>query len=111
MALPSGDWLTRSLDREVSFPLLDGRILATFMPQPDYPERARQEARQGAVELEVAVQPDGRPARVVIARSSGSPDLDAAACSVVFHRWRFRKDAQPRRCLVRITFQLNRSAS
>lgn len=111
MALPRDDWLAASRGRDVSFPLLDGRILATFMPQPNYPERARQEARQGVVELEVAVQPNGSPARVVIASSSGSPDLDAAACSVVFHRWRFRRDAEPRRCLVRITFQLNGSAS
>ena len=89
----------------------EGRALGTLTPEPAYPETARREGRQGTVELIVAMAPDGRPIGVEIARSSGSPDLDAAACSTVRHRWRFQpsRDATARNCTVKIAFQLSRA--
>jgi protein TonB len=46
---------------------------------PDYPREARNAGQEGTVIVRVAIDPDGRPARVEIARSSGFPLLDEAA--------------------------------
>ena len=56
---------------------------------PSYPETARMRGEQGTVGLELAVGPDGRVMGVTVARSSGSPMLDAAARRAV-QEWRFR---------------------
>jgi protein TonB len=48
---------------------------------PPYPERARQEGREGTVILRATISPEGRPARVEIADSSGSSLLDLTALS------------------------------
>jgi len=52
---------------------------------------------QGTVGLELSVGADGRVVNVVVARSSGSPMLDAAARRAVAE-WRFRpamRDGEP----------------
>jgi protein TonB len=56
---------------------------------PSYPEAARMRGEQGTVALEIAVGTDGLPVNVTVARSSGSPMLDAAARRAV-QEWRFR---------------------
>jgi protein TonB len=56
---------------------------------PSYPEAARLRGEQGTVALELAVGTDGRVITVTVARSSGSPMLDAAARRAV-QEWRFR---------------------
>lgn len=64
---------------------------------PPYPEQARMRGEQGSVGLELAVGTDGRVITVTIARSSGSPVLDAAARRSVAE-WRFRpamRDGEP----------------
>lgn len=48
---------------------------------PPYPERARQEGREGTVVLRVMISTDGKPTRIEIATSSGSSILDLAALS------------------------------
>ncbi|WPB85605.1 energy transducer TonB [Sediminicoccus rosea] len=64
---------------------------------PSYPEAARLRGEQGTVGLELAVGTDGRVITVTVARSSGSPMLDAAARRAV-QEWRFRpamRDGEP----------------
>ncbi|MBX9748234.1 MAG: energy transducer TonB [Roseococcus sp.] len=64
---------------------------------PSYPEAARLRGEQGTVGLELAVGSDGRVITVTVARSSGSPMLDAAARRAVLE-WRFRpatRDGEP----------------
>lgn len=64
---------------------------------PAYPEVARLRGEQGTVALELAVGTDGRVITVTVARSSGSPMLDAAARRAV-QEWRFRpamRDGEP----------------
>lgn len=46
----------------------------------EYPSRALREEREGTVGVRVTVGPDGRVASCSVTSSSGSPDLDAAAC-------------------------------
>jgi protein TonB len=58
-------------------------------PRPVYPQAAKFRGRQGTVELRVQVAADGAPSQVLVSRSSGHSDLDAAALDVVKKRWRF----------------------
>ena len=58
-------------------------------PGPQYPMAARRKREQGVVRLRVLVSDDGAAQQVVLDRSSGHPDLDAAALDVVKKRWRF----------------------
>jgi periplasmic protein TonB len=57
-------------------------------PLPRYPAAARRAGEQGTVVLRVVVTRDGTAARVEIDKSSGSPQLDAAARETV-RAWRF----------------------
>ncbi|WP_156187855.1 energy transducer TonB [Chromobacterium sp. LK11] len=57
-------------------------------PQPEYPERSRENGEQGTVLLRVEVGAAGRAGEVAVASSSGYPRLDRAAKAAV-ERWRF----------------------
>lgn len=57
-------------------------------PKPAYPPLARRRGEEGKVLLRVFVDADGRPGKVELQRSSGSPRLDEAALSTV-SRWKF----------------------
>lgn len=48
----------------------------------DYPPGALRRGEEGPVEVAIMVSPDGRPGNCTIARSSGSPDLDARTCAI-----------------------------
>lgn len=48
--------------------------------QSNYPPKAAREERQGRVGIRVQIGPDGRVTSCSVTSSSGSPDLDAAAC-------------------------------
>lgn len=81
-------------------------------PLPPYPLVARRMGMEGVVLLEVVVAPDGRPADVRIARSSGHAMLDDSAVRTVRERWRFvpaRRDgaAVESRVTVPIRFRLS----
>lgn len=80
--VPSNGW---------RYAVLPGNRLPTYirMPTPEYPARARRERRQGVTMTRVIVQPDGSPGPCSIANSSGSPDLDVAACDAT-QTMRFR---------------------
>lgn len=55
----------------------------------DYPTRALREEREGTTGFRVTVGPDGRVTDCQVTSSSGSPDLDEAACANVKRRARF----------------------
>ncbi len=55
----------------------------------DYPTRALREEREGTTGFRVTVTPEGRVGSCEITSSSGSADLDEAACSNITRRARF----------------------
>ena len=55
----------------------------------DYPAEAVSQSRQGRTALILSVGPDGRVASCQVRTSSGSPDLDEAACRLMRERARF----------------------
>jgi protein TonB len=55
----------------------------------DYPSRALREEREGVTRFSVTVSPDGRVTNCSVTGSSGSPDLDDAACRSITRRARF----------------------
>jgi periplasmic protein TonB len=66
-------------------------------PAPKYPSMALRRGEHGTVMVSAQIGPDGVPASVDVAKSSGSRVLDRAAVDAV-RRWRFRPalaDGQP----------------
>jgi len=57
-------------------------------PKPEYPRLARRLGEQGTVLLHVYVSASGRPEKIEMRKSSGSPRLDQAARATVA-RWKF----------------------
>jgi periplasmic protein TonB len=55
----------------------------------DYPTRALRENRSGTTGFRLSYGPDGRPTGCDITNSSGSPDLDSTACSLLMRRAKF----------------------
>lgn len=71
---------------------------ADWATTEDYPARALREERAGTTGFRLSVGADGRPTDCQVTSSSGSPDLDAATCSNVMRRARFKpamQDGQP----------------
>ncbi len=60
-----------------------------WVTNDDYPTRAMREERQGTTGFRLTVSPDGRPTSCDITSSSGSPDLDSTACSLLMRRAKF----------------------
>lgn len=70
---------------------------AGYQTIPRYPESARRVGAQGTTVLRVRVLADGSVGEIVVDRSAGHADLDAAAVSAV-KRWRFepaRRGGEP----------------
>lgn len=57
--------------------------------QANYPTRAAREEREGRVGVRVSIGPDGKVSACSVSSSSGSPDLDAAACDGMTRYARF----------------------
>ena len=57
-------------------------------PAPVYPHPARRDGWEGLVALKVLVEADGRPAQVIIEKSSGHSVLDDSAFKTV-EKWQF----------------------
>jgi protein TonB len=55
----------------------------------DYPAKALREHREGTTYFTVTVGTDGRAKDCVVTKSSGSTDLDKAACKIIVKRARF----------------------
>lgn len=91
-------------------PVVTGpEVLVTVVPE--YPRRARQLGIEGAVTLEVDIDPDGVPRAARVTRSSGRADMDEAAKNAVL-QWRFvpgpaDDESSERRAVVVIQFQLS----
>ncbi len=62
----------------------------------DYPLRALRENRGGVVGFLLKVDPKGQVSSCVVTSSSGSPDLDAATCSLVTLRASFKPATDPK---------------
>jgi len=69
------------------------RASYAYSPAPEYPESARRQGWEGVVLLAVLVDREGRPERIEVSRSSGSPTLDDAAAQRV-KGWRFHAALQ-----------------
>jgi protein TonB len=57
--------------------------------QSNYPTRAAREEREGRVGVRVSIGPDGKVSSCSVSSSSGSPDLDEAACDGMTRYARF----------------------
>lgn len=70
--------------------LVEARFDADYLqnPAPVYPPLARRMGEEGKVLVRAYVLPSGRPERVELRQSSGSPRLDEAALAAV-RKWRF----------------------
>lgn len=82
-------------------------------PAATYPKGSRYRREQGVVRLRVQVSAEGAPAQVLLDRSSGWPELDAAAMDVVKKRYKFAPAKQGGRpvsawVIVPMEFSLNR---
>jgi protein TonB len=82
-------------------------------PAPAYPAAARRMQMEGTVTLRVLVDTDGNPLDVIVATTSGHPELDRAARLQVLARWRFQpaqRDGHQVQAwaLIPITFNLTR---
>jgi protein TonB len=62
---------------------IPARPIMGAIPPPAYPQAARRRGEQGRVLVRVQVSPDGSPAAVSVAASSGSASLDDAALAAV----------------------------
>lgn len=62
----------------------------SWITATDYPARAVGERREGRVEFEVGVSPQGAVRDCRVLRSSGSGDLDDATCQQIRRRAQFR---------------------
>lgn len=61
----------------------------TWVTTEDYPPRALREERQGTTAVRLSVDTTGRVSNCTVTRSSGSSDLDQAACDSITRRARF----------------------
>ena len=59
-----------------------------YTPEPEYPQSAREEEREGLVVLHVLISREGLPVQIHVEKTSGEPSLDAAAAAAV-KRWTF----------------------
>lgn len=71
-------------------PVTPPNFTAAYLNNPVfYPPSSRRKREEGTVRLRVQVSAEGAPLQVLLDRSSGHPDLDAAALDVVRKRWKF----------------------
>ena len=63
---------------------------ANWVTNNDYPTRALRENRSGVTGFRLSVGADGRATGCDITSSSGSPDLDSTACSLLMRRAKFQ---------------------
>ena len=70
----------------------------SWVTNDDYPSRAAREERQGTTGFRLSVDASGRVTGCDITSSSGSPDLDSTACSLLMRRAKFApatRDGEP----------------
>jgi periplasmic protein TonB len=110
----AGDAQSRAVDHAEAAPppLVPAQYDAAYLdnPKPEYPRLARRLGEQGTVLLNVYVNAAGRPEKIELNASSGSPRLDQAARATVA-KWKFVPARQGERAVgawlvVPITFVL-----
>jgi protein TonB len=84
-------------------PLVGWAVIARAPPA--YPVAARRRGAEGEVLLRAEIGAAGAPLGITVLRSSGHPDLDAAAVAAV-EKWRFRA-AGPFAVEVPLVFRLD----
>lgn len=65
---------------------------------PPYPEESKRLGESGTTHMQVAVSASGAATDCTVLKGSGSGRLDAAACSYVQARWRWKpatRDGEP----------------
>jgi protein TonB len=62
----------------------------SWVTTDDYPSRALREEREGVTAVSWDITTDGRVANCRVTSSSGSPDLDQAACTNITRRGRYK---------------------
>lgn len=72
----------------------DSRLRSIDAPEPPYPFLAERHSLEGSVYLKVLVGADGKVVSVVIAKSSGYPELDNAARRQVLRAWTFEPEVR-----------------
>lgn len=91
---------------------LAGILLLTF-PDPhqerwrtndEYPAKALRERREGTVHFTVTVGIEGKAHQCTVTESSGSPDLDSAACKIILRRGRWNPAQDEQGKLVEAAF-------
>ena len=91
--------------------LSESQVAFINRPNPDYPVRARRAGQQGQTMVKFLIETSGRPSQVSVDKSSGYPDLDAAAVSGVkaalLRPYTENGIARPIWAVVAITFKLN----
>lgn len=91
--------------------LSESQIAFINRPNPDYPVRSRRAGHQGQTMVKFLIEPSGRPSQVTVEKSSGYPDLDAAAVSGVkaalLRPYVENGVPRPIWAVVQITFKLN----
>jgi protein TonB len=70
-------------------PVRRARLVAGDLSLADYPPALRRAGIGGRVEVHINVAPNGRVSRCMVARSSGSPELDAITCRLLSQRYRY----------------------
>ncbi|WP_404478585.1 energy transducer TonB [Novosphingobium sp. BL-52-GroH] len=85
---PYGD--DASATPQTLVPVRDEPELISRAFADNYPTRAAREEREGGVTIAVDVSAQGRVTHCTVASSSGSPDLDEAACDAALRRARYR---------------------
>jgi len=63
---------------------------ARWVSQDDYPARALREEREGTTAISWDINTEGRVENCRVTSSSGSPDLDEAACRAITRRGRYQ---------------------
>ncbi|MCA1653339.1 MAG: energy transducer TonB [Sphingomicrobium sp.] len=61
----------------------------TFFSRDDYPAAALQKSEQGAVAVNLTINPQGRVSECVVVETSHSSALDEATCSILARRARY----------------------
>lgn len=83
-----------------------------YIQQPElrYPRAAKQARLQGTVQCWVLIDPEGRPSKVRLHRSSGHDQLDREACDAVtrvrFKPYRLQGEARSAQVIVPFEFKL-----
>lgn len=102
--------IAKALPKRAAAPLSSPRY--SHNPPPQYPESARRDGSEGTVFLAVLIDAQGKPRKIEISQSSGTPSLDEAATKSV-RGWRFHPARQGERAVeswvkIPIVFQLAR---